>query len=388
MGQTKKRFGFANITTRVVPFNELVVMFRFISVTRNIPSNAICRTFTSTSPHAGPKPWWRGSGGGRKYLSGKGYVALGAVYLAIDILGTSYIIEHNPENELAVELLKLSEGTLMSTVFDTTRGFLRKMGLGYDSDSSQYKVRAGAREFKVKDDGHAKEYYEDGTTLKFEGNYIQGKKEGEGSVYYPNGKMQYKGGFKEGRPHGYGKHYYRDFFGGKYGGCVKYEGGYVQGQMEGEGSFYFPNGKLLYKGNFKDGKPLNFVSQSQSKPKEGKQQSTPTPLHSSSSIFSTTYTSQYHTNGNLAFTGYVTADGVRYGYGKGYNEDGILVYDGHWKNNQFEGKGSAYYVNGSLEYNGMWKDDQPHGYGAHYNDDGTLICQGQWTHGQSHKIKH
>ena len=46
----------------------------------------------------------------------------------------------------------------------------------------------------------------DGTT--FIGFYLKKKREGEGELYYPNGRIQYRGGFLSDKREGYGVFYW------------------------------------------------------------------------------------------------------------------------------------------------------------------------------------
>lgn len=58
--------------------------------------------------------------------------------------------------------------------------------------------------------------------ITFEGNYKNGKKDGDGIEYYPEGKIKYKGEFKNGKRDGEGTLYEKD-------GTVKYTGKWKNG---------------------------------------------------------------------------------------------------------------------------------------------------------------
>ena len=62
--------------------------------------------------------------------------------------------------------------------------------------------------------------------FRFEGEYKDGRLQGLGTAYYPDGSVYYKGGFKDGVSHGIGTAYYLD-------------------------------GSVAYRGEFKDGQPLD-----------------------------------------------------------------------------------------------------------------------------------
>lgn len=76
-------------------------------------------------------------------------------------------------------------------------------------------------------------------------------------------------------------------------------------------------------------------------------------------------------------------NGLRYkgqvlyhGEGKVYH-NGALLYDGEWKDNLRDGQGKSYYKSGALYYEGEWKRDGPYGdEGKYYNENGTLVPDG------------
>jgi len=102
----------------------------------------------------------------------------------------------------------------------------------------------------------------------YEGDFMNGLKEGKGIYYYLD--CYYNGGWKEDKRHGEGKiyckdgiyyngYFYDDKFKGKgygklyYGFGQYYEGDFMDGKWEGKGKFRYPNG-YYYEGEFKDGK--------------------------------------------------------------------------------------------------------------------------------------
>jgi hypothetical protein len=60
----------------------------------------------------------------------------------------------------------------------------------------------------------------------------------------------------------------------------------------------------------------------------------------------------------------------------------ILLYDGDWSNEQFNGHGTYYYVNGNPWYVGQWKNNMAHGFGVLYNDNGSMMCRGYFENGE------
>ena len=69
----------------------------------------------------------------------------------------------------------------------------------------------GIKEYEIsKGKGNIKEFNNEGILL-YEGEYLDGLREGKGKEYYPNGNLKYDGCFSRGAPHGQRKEY--DFFG-------------------------------------------------------------------------------------------------------------------------------------------------------------------------------
>ena len=79
---------------------------------------------------------------------------------------------------------------------------------------------------------------------RYNGIRVNGKKEGKGTYFYPNG-CKYEGYFKNDKKNGKGIFYYSN--------GDKYEGNFEDGYYEGKGIFYFNNGDR-YEGNFEKNK--------------------------------------------------------------------------------------------------------------------------------------
>ena len=75
--------------------------------------------------------------------------------------------------------------------------------------------------------------------LIFEGNYIDGERNGKGKEYYDEEKLKFEensilkfeGEYKKGKRNGKGKEYYID-------GTLEFEGEYLNGERYGEGKSY------------------------------------------------------------------------------------------------------------------------------------------------------
>ena len=78
----------------------------------------------------------------------------------------------------------------------------------------------------------------------YTGNVKNQKREGQGTQCNAQGKIEYKGEWKNDLPHGFGTYYYGE-------GCF-YEGSWVNGEKEGIGRMQYSNGNV-YVGSFKNG---------------------------------------------------------------------------------------------------------------------------------------
>lgn len=87
--------------------------------------------------------------------------------------------------------------------------------------------------------------------VHYEGNLKDDVPNGNGKLYFTNGKLSYEGDFVNGKKEGFGKEYYFST------GEVAYVGEFRNDKREGLGISYDTKGKLVFKGTFKDGSPLN-----------------------------------------------------------------------------------------------------------------------------------
>ena len=115
----------------------------------------------------------------------------------------------------------------------------------------------------------------------YEGHFVNGEKSGKGALY-AMGHLAYEGDFLNGNRHGKGtqwwprdnSRYEGDFKHDKRTGrgvlyidnIKRYEGDFVDGNFEGNGTFYDENGNVAYSGLFKDNRMANDDAQSSSTP--------------------------------------------------------------------------------------------------------------------------
>ena len=68
-------------------------------------------------------------------------------------------------------------------------------------------------------------------------------------LYYDNGKLSFEGEYLNGERNGIGKEYYDN-------GKLKFEGEYLNGERNGKGKEYNNNNELIFEGQFLNGKRI------------------------------------------------------------------------------------------------------------------------------------
>ena len=162
-----------------------------------------------------------------------------------------------------------------------------------------------------------KEYNEDGE-LVFEGEYLNGERNGEGKEYYKSNKLKFEGNYLNGKINGKGKEYYFHdstlFFDGEYLYGYKKSGKlFIEEHLEYEGDFLFDK-KWHGKG--------------------------------------------YDREGNIIYE-------LIYGNGKveEYNEEGNLIYESEYLNGKRNGEGKEFYNDVKLQFEGEYLNGERNGKG-------------------------
>lgn len=86
---------------------------------------------------------------------------------------------------------------------------------------------------------------------RYEGAFVDFKREGEGVLFTENGDKIYDGEWKNNKYHGYGQYFLR--------GQCRYEGNWENGKRNGEGIAYDQSGQEEYNGPWKDDVRLNDI---------------------------------------------------------------------------------------------------------------------------------
>ena len=115
------------------------------------------------------------------------------------------------------------------------------IGKGYDANGNViYELING--------NGKVKEYFDSGG-LQFEGEILNGKRNGKGKEYSCD-RLKYEGEYLNGKKHGFGKEY------GAYE-KLKYEGEFFNGKKHGKGKEYDLRGQIIFEGEYLNGNKLN-----------------------------------------------------------------------------------------------------------------------------------
>ena len=224
--------------------------------------------------------------------------------------------------------------------------------------------------------GNGKDYFDNGK-LYYEGEYSKGKMEGKGKEYYEDGGLRFEGEYKNGNEWNgkgydksnnivyelkYGKGFIKEYYNI---GKLYFEGEYMNGQKNGKGKEYYYDGELRFEGEFKDGKKWNGKGYDENK-----------------NIIYELNNGQgkvkyYGSNSEIEFEGeYV--NGEKNGKGKEYNS-GELDFEGEYLNGERNGIGKEY-ENGKIISEGEYLNGEKNGKIKEYNNNGTLSFEGYYLY--------
>ena len=238
-----------------------------------------------------------------------------------------------------------------------------------------------------------KEYDSKYVKLLYEGEYLNGKRNGKGIEFDYGGNIEYEGEYLNGKRNGYGKEYFY--------GQIIFEGEYLNGnKLKGKGYDYndYNKGKLIYEINNENGKGkeydigglLIFEGEYLNGERNGKGRE----YDNSSLIFEGEFLKgKRHGKGKDYFNG-VKWNGKGYDFegknkyelinGKAcsvieYDNNGQLRYKGEYLNGKRNGKGKEYDNNGQIRYEGEYLNGKRNGKGKEYNL-GKLIFEGEYLY--------
>ena len=178
--------------------------------------------------------------------------------------------------------------------------------------------------------------YDDNGKLVFEGEYLNGQKNGKGKEYWNNAKLKFEGEYLNDKRNGYVKEY-------DYTGQFKFESIYINGKRNGEG-FLYSNNNVIFSGKFInnniwEGKRFDEYNNILYELKDG-----------------IGLIKEYDESGNLEFEGQYS-HGQKIGKGKEYNNYGDIKFEGEFLYGKKHGKEKEYYSDGKLKFEGIYLYD-------------------------------
>ena len=84
----------------------------------------------------------------------------------------------------------------------------------------------------------------------------------------------------------------------------------------------------------------------------------------------------------LRYTGDLSEDGKREGFGRTVNNNGITLYEGEYKNDLREGFGVHHYRSGAVSYIGNFKEDKRKGFGVSFRESDHALHISHWQNGK------
>ena len=213
-------------------------------------------------------------------------------------------------------------------------------------------------------EGYGTEFHPNGG-IKYRGEWTQNKAHGKGESYCVDGKLTYRGQFQHGRCDGHGEAFSADE-------TLQYDGGFAQGKRHGTGISYSETTRLY--GTWNNGR---LVCGKQVRKSTGNTIYEGGFLNGKRSGQGNTY----YPDGVLLYSGQFE-NNLKHGAGVAY-KNGMRLYDGQWKKGLFEGQGRSY-KNGMLVWDGTWRAGVLSGAGKAYDVEGRLHYEGQFENNRRH----
>ena len=252
-------------------------------------------------------------------------------------------------------------------------------GKGYDPKNNvSYELKNG--------EGSIKEYYDDGE-LKFEGEYLNGQNNGKGKEYlYSYGPLEldYKPNYSNGPSGSDDKYVYTGFFWIKT--FNSFEGEYKNGKRNGNGKEFYSDGKIKFEGEYFDGKRwkgkgydplgnleygmkdgLGYIKEYFS---NGKLKFEAQYIKGEKHGFTKEYNIEYN---EMKFWQCETIENREFYY---------LKFEGQYINGKRNGKGKVKNINNGSEFEGEYLNGKKHGKGKEYNYENKLKFKGEFLNGK------
>ena len=239
------------------------------------------------------------------------------------------------------------------------KNFQEKLGLSL----KHYKIMS--KKFIIYEKkNYGKEYLGVSGNLLYEGEFINGRRNGKGKEYDIQGQLIYEGDYKNGKKEGIGILYTND-------NVPIYEGEFKNGKRNGKGKT-FKEGKIYFDGEFfNDGLYKGKIYKNDKVIYELEENG---------------IRKEYNNYGGVVFEGEYL-NWKKNGKGKEYDEKGKLVFNGEYLNGKKNGIGTEYLYDFNLLYKGKFLDDKRHGNGMLCSSKGDIIMEGDYFYGRQWNIK-
>ncbi len=259
---------------------------------------------------------------------------------------------------------------------------LKWNGKGYDTRNNiSYELKEGT--------GIIKEYYDYGD-LKFEGELLNGKKHGKGKEYlYHYGPLEfdYYPYFPSGSGYNEDKYLVIGFF--SVGLFNSYEGEYLNGLRNGKGKEFYINGKIKFEGEYLNGKRWKGKGYN---PKGNIEYGMKNGLGYVKEYYHDGKIKLEAKYVNGVKHGYVKEYYIEYRKMDFWQCEQIenkefyyLEFEGVYLNGERNGKGKVNNIRNLLEFEGEYLNGKRNGKGKIYYSDGDLLLEAEYANG---KIKH
>jgi len=228
-----------------------------------------------------------------------------------------------------------------------------------------------SRKYRIYNKCGRGEVYRLNTKIKiFQGEYLNGERNGPGKEYYDNGKLKFEGEYLKGKRNGKGKEFYDN------------DNDIDKLKVQKEYDYFFFDSieqkSRIFEENLSISNLIFKEEENPFKSIEYDDQSNNTIRTNSYSKGKIEYNNN---NAKLKFEGEYL-NGERNGKGKEYNYYGQLDFKGEYLNGERNGKGKEYYNNGKLIFEGEYLNGERNGKGKEYHDNGELKFEGEYLNGK------
>ncbi len=166
---------------------------------------------------------------------------------------------------------------------------------------------------------------------------------GRGRTEQSNGMTAYEGEYLDGKRDGFGSYYYKD-------GSLCYAGFWKNDKRDGLGVSFRESDHALHVSKWENGQPGGFVS-------------------------------LFEKDGSLRYGGRIE-NGKKEGAGVSFSQSDGTIFVGKWENGLPTGLGSSFDRDGNLLYYGGWKDGKRSGHGTEFDGNGSIVYDGEWKDGK------